>query len=117
KTLKEMAESSRYWFEPVNAYDHTAVAKFVTSDTSRVLSLVAEKLQELHEWAPQPIHQVLQAVVADSELKFPQVAQPLRIALTGNVQSPSLDVTLSLFSQEEALRRIMASIVVIANGC
>lgn len=115
KTLKDMAESSRYWFEPVKEYDHCAVTKFVTSDTSRVLSLVAEKLQELHEWAPQPIHQVMQAVVADSGLKFPQVAQPLRIALTGSVQSPSLDVTLALFSQEEAIRRIMASILVITH--
>jgi len=110
KTLKEMAESSRYWFEPVKEYDHAAVTKFVTPDTCRILSVVAEKLNALREWTAQAIHEVLQAVVIELGLKFPQVAQPLRIALSGNVFSPSLDITLALFSQEEAIRRILVSI-------
>ena len=42
----------------------------------------------------------------EKELSVPKVNQPLRIALTGSTQSPSLGMTLSLFEKEEAISRI-----------
>lgn len=106
KTLKEMAESSRFWFEPVEKYDEAAVAKFITPDTQKVLAHVYGKLQTITAWNKEAIHEVLQSCVSELGVKFPQVAQPLRIALTGNTASPSVDVTLALFSKEEALIRV-----------
>ena len=42
----------------------------------------------------------------EKELSVPKVNQPLRIALTGSTNSPSLGMTLSLFAKEEVLKRI-----------
>lgn len=106
KTLKEMALASRFWFEPVEKYDEAAVAKFIDVNTSSVFSKVYEQLNALLDWNKEAIHGVIQNVVQASGLKFPQVAQPLRIALTGNTVSPGVDVTLMLFSKNEALVRI-----------
>lgn len=107
KTLKEMAAVSRFWFESVEKYDETAVAKFVSANTALMFEKVCEQLHALASWDKDAIHGVIQSVVETLGLKFPQVAQPLRIALTGNVVSPGVDVTLMLFSKEEALSRIM----------
>ena len=41
-------------------------------------------------------------------LKVPQINQPVRIALTGSTQSPSLGITMFLFGKEETLIRIKA---------
>ncbi len=106
KTLKEMAEASRFWFEPVKKHDETAVAKFISADTATVFTKIHEQLSGLSDWNKEAIHTVIQSVVESLGLKFPQVAQPLRIALTGNTVSPGVDVTLALFSKEEALDRI-----------
>lgn len=106
KTLKEMAEASRFWFEPVAQYDEAAVTKFIHAESSVVFSTMLEQLSALSSWRKEAIHNVIQNVVETLGVKFPQVAQPLRIALTGNIVSPSVDVTLALFSKEEALVRI-----------
>ena len=106
KTLKEMAESSRFWFEPVEKYEAAAVAKFITPESKIVFEKVYEQLSALSDWNKEVIHGVIQNVVETLGLKFPQVAQPLRIALTGNTVSPGVDVTLALFSKERALTLI-----------
>lgn len=106
KTLKEMAEASRFWFEPVEKYDEAAVAKFINADSKAVFLQITEQLNALSDWNKEAIHGVIQHVVETLGVKFPQVAQPLRIALTGNTVSPAVDATLALFSKEEALARI-----------
>lgn len=107
KTLKEMAQASRFWFEPIEKYDEAAAAKFITADTSAVFTKTYEQLGALSSWNKEAIHGVIQSVVELMGVKFPQVAQPLRIALTGGTISPGVDVTLALFSKEEALSRIV----------
>ena len=114
KTLKAMAEASRFWFEPVEKYDEAAVAKFITADTNVVFAKIIEQLSALTDWSQEPIHGVIQQVVEALGLKFPQVAQPLRIALTGNTVSPSVDVTLGLFLKQAALQRIEQAAKVLA---
>jgi glutamyl-tRNA synthetase len=49
----------------------------------------------------------------EKQLSVPKVNQPLRIALTGSTNSPSLGMTLSLFKKEEAISRIEKLINVI----
>ncbi len=109
KTVKEMAQASRFWFEPVEVYDDSAVAKFISHDTTQVVTHVYDRLKAVTVWTKEAIHEVVQECVLSLGVKFPQVAQPLRIALTGNIVSPSVDVTLALFSQAEALKRIAAA--------
>ena len=51
-------------------------------------------------------------VVTETErkLKLPQLAMPLRVMLTGEPQSPSIDAVLELLGRDEALRRIDAQL-------
>ena len=42
----------------------------------------------------------------EKELSVPKVNQPIRIALTGSTNSPSLGMTLYLFNKDEAVGRI-----------
>lgn len=106
KTLKEMVEASRFWFEEVEKYDDSAVEKFIHGDTIKVFEKMLAQLSDLLEWNKEAIHHVVQNTVETLGLKFPQVAQPLRIALTGNTVSPAVDVTMALFSKEEVLKRL-----------
>ncbi|HWT28593.1 MAG TPA: glutamate--tRNA ligase, partial [Methylophilaceae bacterium] len=42
------------------------------------------------------------------ELKFPKVAMPLRVMLTGGAQSPSIDAVMAILGKTETLARIDA---------
>lgn len=118
KTLREMAESSRFWFEEVDKYDQAAWDKFMGPEGKLVLERVYQDLNKLSEsgvestseWAIENIKSVVKAVVSDLGLKFPKVAQPIRIAVTGNTVSPSVDVTLGLLGKERSLARIQSII-------
>jgi glutamyl-tRNA synthetase len=45
-------------------------------------------------------------VVTQYELKFPKVAMPLRVMITGIAQSPSIDQVMAILGQSETLARI-----------
>jgi glutamyl-tRNA synthetase len=41
---------------------------------------------------------------------MPRLAMPLRIRLTGQAHTPSVDAVLALFTREQALKRVSAAL-------
>ena len=93
------------YFHDVNEYNQKAIDKFIGS-SNEVLVDLKEKLMNLDDWNEDSIDKLLVTYREEKELSVPKVNQPLRIALTGSTQSPSLGMTLSLFEKEEAISRI-----------
>ena len=103
-TLNELADSIAYFFrKPV--IDSAAAEKHLTSDIKPVLAQLTEILKNL-EWQPEAIHHAINEVVTQNQLKFPKVAMPLRVALTGIAQSPSIDQVMALLGKDEVLARM-----------
>ncbi|MGH8220253.1 MAG: glutamate--tRNA ligase [Steroidobacteraceae bacterium] len=106
KTLKEMAELSRYFFAEEIALDEKSARKHLTAQSAAVLGKVRERLAALGEWAAEPIHAALGAIAADFGVGLGKVAQPLRVALTGGTVSPPIDATAALIGQARTLARV-----------
>ena len=115
KTLVEMVENSRFFYEPVEEYEAKSVKKHIKEGTAAILVSIREKLANLEEWYADNIHHAVQEVVNEQEVGFPKVAMPLRIAVTGSTMSPSIDTTLDLLGREKTLDRIDKLLVFIAN--
>ena len=115
KTLVEMVENSRFFYESVEEYDAKSVKKHIKEGTTAILVSIREKLANLEEWYADNLHHVVQEVVNEQEVGFPKVAMPLRIAVTGSTMSPSIDTTLDLLGKEKTLDRIDKLLVFIAN--
>ncbi|MDH5386885.1 MAG: glutamate--tRNA ligase [Gammaproteobacteria bacterium] len=115
KTLVEMVENSRFFYESVEEYDAKSVKKHIKEGTTAILVSIREKLANLEEWYADNIHHVVQEVVNEQEVGFPKVAMPLRIAVTGSTMSPSIDTTLDLLGKKKTLDRIDKLLVYIAN--
>ncbi len=115
KTLIEMVENSRFFYEAVEEYDAKSMKKHIKEGTAAILGSVREKLANLEEWYADNLHHVVQEVVNEQEVGFPKVAMPLRIAVTGSTMSPSIDTTLDLLGKEKTLDRIDKLLVFIAN--
>ncbi|MFU2059200.1 glutamate--tRNA ligase [Avibacterium volantium] len=110
KTLKEMATTSRYFFEDFDHFDESAVKKHFKSGAVEALEKVKEKLTALSQWTAEPIHQAIEQTAEELGVGMGKVGMPLRVAVTGAGQSPSMDVTLVGIGRDRSLARIQKAI-------
>lgn len=107
RTLDEMAEAARIYFEAPAAFDPKAVAKHWKGEAAlvvrRVLAFVAES-GVLDTAAMEARFRALADEVAGGKLG--QVAQPVRIALTGSSASPSLFDVMAVLGATEVASRL-----------
>jgi glutamyl-tRNA synthetase len=108
-TLKAIAKNLECYFKDINEYDQKAINKFL-GGSSKTLVDLKKRLSKVGDWNESSIDEVLQDYREEEGLKVPMVNQPLRIAITGSTNSPSLGLTLSLFHKDEAIKRIDALI-------
>ena len=106
QTLKEMAERAHVWYCPLKAYDEAAVAKHFTAAARTPLSEVRTRLAAVADWSPTGVDAALRATAEALGVGLGKIAQPLRVAITGTQVSPSIDHTVFLAGQAEALARI-----------
>ncbi len=109
-TLAELAERARVWFDPLTQYDDTAVAKHLTAAARVPLQAAHTALAGVSAWSALAVHDALNAAAQSLGLGLGKVAQPLRVAITGTQVSPSIDHTVYLAGQREALKRIDAAL-------
>lgn len=79
--------------------------KHITAEILPILSEFAQQIKEV-TWSAENIHSVMNALVAKHQLKFPKLAMPLRVMLTGIAQSPSIDQVMAVLGQKETLERM-----------
>lgn len=113
KTLREMALSSRYFFEEFETFDETAAKKHLKAAAVQPLEKVKEKLTALSVWDAHSTHEAIEQTAADLDVGMGKVGMPLRVAVTGAGQSPSMDVTLAAIGRERVLARIDKAIAFI----
>ncbi|MFT5894025.1 MAG: glutamyl-tRNA synthetase [bacterium] len=112
KNLVEMAEASRYFYQAPTNYDEKARAKQFKQATADVLQSAASGLAQSSEWSAENIQSVLDSCVETLGIGFGKLGQPLRLAITGGTQSPSLADTLALINKADVLHRMDAAIAV-----
>lgn len=105
KTLNEMADKSRYFYEDIEL-NPEAAAKHLTSEIKPALAALNDTLAALPLWNAGNIHEALIAVAEKQGMKLGKLAQPLRVAVTGNTMSPPIDITCELIGQKRVLERI-----------
>jgi glutamyl-tRNA synthetase len=103
--LEGVALNLQCYFHDVAEYNQKAIDKFIGS-SDEILVDLKERLIRIDDWDEVNIDDVLLAYREEKQLSVPKVNQPLRIALTGSTNSPSLGMTLSLFEKKEAILRI-----------
>ncbi len=110
KTLVEMAANSQFFYKEVTEYDAKAAKKNLKSESIEILTDMHERLSALPEWLAGPIHDHIKECSVAREIGMGKVAQPIRVAITGNTISPPLDLTLELLGSERTLAAITSAI-------
>jgi glutamyl-tRNA synthetase len=108
KTLKEMAQASRFFFVDAVEVDPQAAAKHLNADGLGRLGQVRERLAALPEWTAVAIHAALNDLATQLGAGLGKIAQPVRVAVAGVAVSPPIDMTLGLLGRERTLARMDA---------
>ncbi len=107
-TLNELATSIAYFYQnPL--IDEAAAEKHLTAEIKPILATLMQSLGII-DWQAEAIHHEIEAAVTSNSLKFPKVAMPLRVMLTGIAQSPSIDQVMALLGKDEVLARINSAL-------
>jgi glutamyl-tRNA synthetase len=116
KTLKEMAQNSRFFFVDRIEVDPKAAAKHLGGDALPTVAQVRERLVSLPEWNAATIHAALNELATRLNSGLGKIAQPVRVAVTGTAVSPPIDATLALLGRERTLARLDAVLTKSPSG-
>ena len=106
-TINELADAAMLFYRQP-APDAALLAQHVTDAVKPALRQYAELCQALQstEWKKETLSVLLKEVLAAHQLKMPQLAMPLRLIVTGQLQTPAIDAVLALFGREIVLARL-----------
>jgi glutamyl-tRNA synthetase len=115
KTLKELVEVSRYFYEDFSEFEENAAKKHLRPVAAEPLVAVQTKLEELQDWSVEALHKAINDAAESLGLGMGKVGMPLRVAVTGGGNSPALDATLALIGKDRVLKRISMALEYISN--
>jgi glutamyl-tRNA synthetase len=107
KTVVELADSAAFLARTLPLPMDGKATALLTMENRHMLREVAAALGAT-DFSQPAIDAALRAFAEAHGRKLGQVAQPLRVALTGATTSPGIDATLAALGREEALARIGA---------
>jgi glutamyl-tRNA synthetase len=106
RTLNELSEHAMLFYGP-HGVDEALIAQHLAGASLAAVRDFAQRAAGI-AWERATINALIKQLVGEHGLKMPQIAVPLRVALTGRTQTPSIDAVLELFGREAALMRIGA---------
>ena len=115
QTLVELAAQSRYFYEEYESIDEAAAKKHLKAAAAAPLALIRDKLAALPTWEVEPLHHAIQATADELGLGMGKVGMPLRVAVTGLGQSPSIDAVMQLVGRDRVLARIDRVLALLAS--
>jgi glutamyl-tRNA synthetase len=102
-TVEELADAAVYFYRAIEPPDALKRQHYTAAIRPALIDLRAQLGQT--EWTRERISETVKSVVAQHKLKFPNMAMPLRVMVTGEAQTPSVDAVLELVGREEVLAR------------
>ena len=108
-TINDLVSSCDSLFSDEINYNEASAEKFLKKEIIPPLEDVVDSLRK-SDWSQESISEALKSVCEKHEIGFGKIGQPIRIAVTGGTQSPSIDQTLILLDQETVVDRIDAAI-------
>ena len=110
KTLVDMVEWVKPYFGESVVWEEEAATKFLTPANAPVLRKLLERFVSLSGFSKQAWEEQFKRLVDEEGMKMGQLAQPVRVALTGRTASPGLFDVMEVLGRERTLSRLQQSL-------
>jgi glutamyl-tRNA synthetase len=110
RTLVELADNLVFYAcDGAPAIADDKARALLTADAKALLAKLATALQGENDWSEKQMEDAIRRFAEAEGVKLGQVAQPLRVALTGSTVSPGIFEVLSVLGPGEAKQRLLAA--------
>ena len=110
RTLVELADNLVFYARSgVPAIADDKARSLLTPEAKALLSNLATALTEENDWREKQMEEAVRRFAESQGVKLGQVAQPLRVALTGSTASPGIFEVLSVLGPDETRLRLQAA--------
>lgn len=103
-TVNELADAAMLFYRQPQP-DAALLAQHLTDAVKPALAYYAEQCKTV-AWSREALAAMLKDALATYKLKMPQLAMPLRLMITGQLQTPSIDAVVELFGRDAVLSRL-----------
>jgi glutamyl-tRNA synthetase len=116
KTLVELVEFAHFYLSDQIEIDPKAEAKFLKPEIAEKLAALSAKLQALGpDFGEDAVRAAFERVLARFGLKLGQLAQPVRVALTGGTVSPGIYEVIAVLGAKRTIARLNGAVDRIAR--
>ncbi|GMT41951.1 MAG: glutamate--tRNA ligase [bacterium] len=109
RTLVEMAEGMDFYFTREIRYEQKAEKKFLTEKGLKPLERVMELIENCSDLDTETLDREFRKLAENLGLKLKEIAQPVRVALTGKTVSPGVFEMINVLGRRESLNRLKAA--------
>ena len=110
KTLVEMVDWVKPYFGQAVVFDEAATKKFLTPDVVPILGKLLARFEAIPVFSKQTWEEAFKQLVEEEGIKMAQLAQPVRVALTGRTASPGLFDVMEILGRDRTLFRLRQGI-------
>ena len=110
KTLAEMAENAKFFFDEDFPYEKEGEEKYLNEDSIILLEKISSQLKKIQNFSLKELEDAFRAFLEENSIKLKQIAQPLRMALTGKTASPGIFEIMEILGKEDVLKRLEKTI-------
>ena len=106
ETLEQLADSAMLFFAPFKEADEELKAQVLTTDALALLADFKSRAEKLDDWTVKSIAATIKETLNEKGVKMPALGIPIRVATTGQKQTPSVDAVLTLLGRDVVLERL-----------
>ena len=107
RTLAQIEQKCLFLYTDKIEFDPTALKKVLhKADAAEHLAQTRDALAELETWGEQSLNKTIEDLCTKNQVGMGKIAQPIRVAITGTMISPSIHESLILLGKEKTLKRI-----------
>lgn len=109
-TIAELADKATLFYLRLKPSRET-VTQYFRAEVKPVMNELIAKFSLIsHEWDRQMIHDEIKNIATAHNMKLPKIAMPLRVMVTGETKTPSIDLVLELLGSTETIARMNSQI-------
>ncbi|MFA5489052.1 MAG: glutamate--tRNA ligase [Candidimonas sp.] len=108
ETLNQLADGALLFCADYTPAPPDLAAELLNDDARALLADFAAQARELPNWDTASLGALIKDMLAKHQVKMPKLAIPLRVAVTGQKQTPAIDAVLAIFGRDVVLQRLAA---------
>jgi glutamyl-tRNA synthetase len=110
KTLVELVDAAGYFLAEDITLDEKAAKKYLTPQVAEPLKTLIGKLTALEDFNESSVEGQFAATLREHGLQMGELAQPVRVALTGGSVSPGIHDVIAVLGKERTLKRLQSAL-------